>query len=84
MPIVQAPDVCAKDFNPNEGRNSAIGIDYYGDLHEIQINNFVDAVRTNQPVAFLPETALQTLQVIFQAYQSAFKNGFSWGHVDRK
>ncbi|MCD6476060.1 MAG: Gfo/Idh/MocA family oxidoreductase [Anaerolineaceae bacterium] len=84
QPVIQVKGIHAEDFAPRKGRNDAIGINYYGDLHEIQINDFIDAVVENRNPLFMPDQALNTLEVILQAYQIAQDNGFRWGKVTRQ
>lgn len=83
QPVIQVDGINAEDFYLREGINDAIGINYYGDLHEIQINDFIDAVLEDRNPSFSPDQALSTLKVILQAYQIAQNNGFQWGKVNR-
>ena len=83
QPIIQVENIHAEDFSQREGKSDTVGIKYYGDLHDIQINDFIDSILEDRNPSFLPEQALNTLKVILQAYQIAQDNGFRWGKVIR-
>jgi len=83
-PIIIGENLEIKEFEPSLDNESALGTDYYGDLHEVQINDFIDAVIHDRTVAFEPGQALKTLETIFEAYHNAQDNGFEWGHITRK
>ena len=83
QPVIQVEGIHAEDFSQEETKNDAIGINYYGDLHEIQINDFINAILEDRKPSFSPDKALKTLEIILQAYQIAQDNGFRWGKVTR-
>lgn len=68
----------------NTDSSETVGINYYGNLHQQQINDFVQAIIEKRPPAFQVENAVETLSVIHSIYRSAEANGFVWGHVERK
>lgn len=82
LPVFDVPGMVPEDLLETVDRQyNNVGIGYYGDLHDIQLKDFVDVLKTGKEPAFLPQNAVNTLKAILRAYQSAQENGFKWGSL---
>ncbi|MBN1283914.1 MAG: Gfo/Idh/MocA family oxidoreductase [Anaerolineae bacterium] len=79
----EVPGAAFKPLTGAEINAAAPGMSYYGASHQAQIQDFVQAVQGRRALRFGPETALDTVRVILDIYESACANGFAWGHVER-
>jgi predicted dehydrogenase len=83
----QPPVIDVQGVNLNEIMQTVtrtylhVGIGYYGDLHDLQIKDFISSLIEDRPPAFSPQQAVDTISVIHQAYASAHQNGFAWGSI---
>ena len=82
LPVFDVPDMQPEDILENVDRQyNNVGIGYYGNLHDIQLKDFVEVLKTNKEPAFHPQNAVNTLDAIMQAYRSAEENGYKWGSL---
>jgi predicted dehydrogenase len=82
VPVLDIPGIQASDLLQMVDReHNTIGIDYYGDLHDIQLKDFIEGLKNNQEPFFDPQNAVLTLDAILQAYHSAEENGYEWGNL---
>lgn len=77
VPGLQADDL----LKPNSQAQTNLGINYYSDLHQYQLNDFIEVLLHQKEPAFQPQNAVSTLDAIFRAYRSAEENGFRWGSL---
>lgn len=83
LPIFDVPEMQVTDILETVDRQyNNVGIGYYGDLHDIQLRDFVEVLKNNHEPAFHPQTAVNTLEAILKAYHSAEENGFEWGDIN--
>jgi predicted dehydrogenase len=81
-PVIDVQDVNLSDIMQTVTRTyQQVGIGYYGDLHDLQIKDFISSLIEDRPPSFLPQNAVDTVTVIHQAYASAHQNGFAWGSI---
>jgi UDP-N-acetyl-2-amino-2-deoxyglucuronate dehydrogenase len=81
-PVIDVQDVNLSEVMQTVTRTyQQVGIGYYGDLHDLQIKDFISSLIENRLPAFLPQNAVDTISVIHQAYASAQQNGFAWRSI---
>lgn len=81
-PVIDVPGATLTEIMQTVSRTyQQVGIGYYGDLHDLQLKDFIHSLIENRPPAFSPQKAVDTINVIHQAYTSARQNGFTWGSV---
>ena len=80
LPLLDVPGIKAEGLLETvERQYNNAGINYYGDLHDLQIKDFIASVLEDREPVFSPQNAVNTLGAILQAYRSAEANGFQWG-----
>ncbi|NSW52493.1 MAG: Gfo/Idh/MocA family oxidoreductase [Anaerolineae bacterium] len=81
-PVIDIDDVDPSDYMPGQNEHRPTGKhDYYGDLHQLQLHDFVNSILTGEEPAFDPRESVNTLTGIMKIYQSARANGFQWDNI---